>query len=311
MNSLFQNHVSPVLDLLINLDHAPRAHPDIADDLAARRLIRLGSKHAVRVSDWEPLPRHLQWTLRCVAIGRELYKGVLIARSAGLLHGLWTLSVAYDHVHIAVPGGHSRSKRAWPKFSKYHKSPILPDEIDTLHGARVTTRARTCVDIARFEGFRAGLAAMDSFLRTGGRKAELRAAIERARRCKGIAHARRAYAEVEPKSESPYESYFRAMYLDGAFPSAKRLTVQGWVEPYRVDFIVNSLLIVEIDGDIKYQQNAQAALVQERKRERDLTNKGYRVIRFDPMQLLRKPDECIRILEQALKEQASGPRSVA
>ena len=61
-------------------------------------------------------------------------------------------------------------------------------------------------------------------------------------------------------------------------------------------------LVVEIDGDSKYGERPESVIVAERKREKELTNRGHRVLRFSPRQLLTKPQQCLALLEQALSE---------
>lgn len=289
-------------EVLIRIPGDPKASRPLIDGISDGAYLRLGNAHAVARGAWSEMPAYQQHHLRTLAIGRELRGGVLAGRSAARVHGLWVIAAKEERVHVVLPSGGRRPRGAWGPHTLYLKRRIFPEDIVELHGVRVTAAPRTCVDIACWEGFAAGLAAMDCFLSNGGHPSALQKAIARAARHKGVAHARRAFAAARNDTESPYESYFRALLLDNSIAGLVSWREQVSLYGYRVDFLMPGGLVVEIDGDSKYGERPESVIVAERKREKELTNRGHRVLRFTPRQLLTNPQQCLALLEQALSE---------
>lgn len=78
--------------------------------------------------------------------------------------------------------------------------------------------------------------------------------------------------------------------------------VTGWkfqapVQRYRVDFLFDDSVILELDGDTKHTSDPRRSLLQERKRERELTNQGYTVLRYGFTDVLHRMDEILARIE--------------
>lgn len=78
--------------------------------------------------------------------------------------------------------------------------------------------------------------------------------------------------------------------------------VTGWkfqapVQRYRVDFLFDDSVILELDGDTKHASDPRRSLLQERKRERELTNQGYTVLRYGFTDVLHRMDEILARIE--------------
>lgn len=260
------------------------------------------------------LALHQQRLAHALAVGRSTHKSVLIGRSAARLHNIWTVALTPEPVEIANPNGHIPSRRDRQMGVKYHGFMLVPTDIVSRAGCRATTAARTCVDIARLHGFREGLIACDWALAHGLTRGQLREAARALGRVRGAGSIRRAIDYSSARSESPFESLLRAMLIDEQLPN---IQLQMAIGPFRVDLLVGGVLVVEIDGDVKYANDADLARVtrEELKREKYLRNQGYWVLRFAPRELLKTPGDVLQTIRETLAEHARigspKPRIVA
>ena len=60
----------------------------------------------------------------------------------------------------------------------------------------------------------------------------------------------------------------------------RQLSANGRNSNYYPDLLINNWLIVEVDGDCKYQTDTLPVLLQERARERELLRRGYGILRI-------------------------------
>ena len=100
----------------------------------------------------------------------------------------------------------------------------------------------------------------------------------------------------------PYESYLRALIVE-RFPQVKIEPQKPLLGKYRADLCLDGWLVVEVDGDSKYEGTSGKApthvVKQQIKRQRALENRGYLVLRFGPSDL-KAPDEPLRIIASHL-----------
>ncbi len=110
---------------------------------------------------------------------------------------------------------------------------LLPEDVTTLGGRRLTTRERTAYDCARSLPRYEALALVDQFLARG---VSLPALLARSRRATGpgATQARAVIAMADPAAQSPGESLVRGVLIDTGFP---RPTCQlpAPPTPYRLD----------------------------------------------------------------------------
>jgi very-short-patch-repair endonuclease len=211
---------------------------------------------------------------------------VLSHASAAALWEIRPTSATRIDVTVGSAGG--RGKRAGLHI---HRTPTLQaDEITERQGIRVTTPARTLLDLAAILPRRAleraldeaeihelyDHASLDALARTH--------AGERGARC-----LQRALDEdADPTlTDSELEELMLALCDDHRLERPKP---QAWVAGLRVDFLfAASRLVVETDG-YRYHRTRRAF---ERDRERDaiLARAGYRTLRFTHRQLTRRPAE--------------------
>jgi very-short-patch-repair endonuclease len=209
---------------------------------------------------------------------------VLSHASAAALWEIRPSAAARIDVSVRTPGG--RAKRPGLRM---HRTPTLrADEITEHQGIRVTTPARTLLDLAATLSRRALERALD--------EAEIKELYDlasldaMARAHAGERGARRLQQALDQDgdptlTDSELEELMRALCDEHHLPRPKQ---QAWVAGLRVDFLfAASRLVVETDG-YRYHRTRRAF---ERDRERDaiLARAGYRTLRFTHRQLTRDP----------------------
>lgn len=212
---------------------------------------------------------------------------VLVSHLSALI--LWGLPVVYadfSYLHITADraaGGQRRSG-----VHRHGAAGVVPEV--RRAGVRVTTVARTLVDVARTADPRTALAACDAALRTTlVTREELACELEAARSRRGVAAARRVIDLARGQCESAGESVCRwAFHAAGLAQPDCQVTVRdaGGAFLGRCDFGYRALgLLIEFDGDLKYGgllggRDARAALIEEKARENALRRAGFVVLRL-------------------------------
>ena len=227
--------------------------------------------------------------------------------SAAHVHGLWTPGGRTPLIHVTVPGATERVEDG-----VHVHSSALPDElVEVVDGLRVTTIARTAVDLGLRGDLPSALVVADSALRTmllaSVRNGERRlrddavpdAAIEEARLAllaaadvargwPGSRVVRTAGELADPRSESPYESWSRGWILAVGLPRplVNRAVTGASGRRYFGDLLwPDRRLIGEIDGVAKYgatSSEIRRAMRGERERQADLEAAGWRLVRWVP-----------------------------
>lgn len=227
--------------------------------------------------------------------------------SAAVVHGLPTWTDQLDRVHLTRDrsggGKHRRDLQV-------HGLPISPDDITVVGGLRVTSLARTVLDLSCRESLERSVAVGDAALRLGLRPYELLAAVEAARRRHGIAHARSTAELIDARSESPGESFSRVKFWRWAVPTPtlqlEVLDRRGALVAFG-DFGWPELgTIGEFDGKIKYGrllkpgQSPQDVVFDEKIREDRIRDLGWQVVRWTWADLARRA-ELVGRLEAAFR----------
>ncbi|NLS08794.1 DUF559 domain-containing protein [Nesterenkonia sp. MY13] len=110
----------------------------------------------------------------------------------------------------------------------------------------------------------------------------------------------KAFNTASPLSESPGESWARALYEELGFRTPKlqvSLTTEG--KRYRVDFLWEEAGVVgEFDGWMKYQTEGREALRAEKLREDAIRSLGFTVLRIY-WEDLQNPEQLRRKLQRA------------
>lgn len=266
----------------------------------------LSPEVVIRRSRFDELSPWDQDRARIAAHARSSTRAVLCARSAARAHGLAVLGHGHD-VELAYVGG-TRPKRrsSWPPGVQFRHRFLDAEQTTIRHGMRVTTLARTLQDVVVLHGLVEGVVALDSALRVSTiSSATLESMVLTGARFHGKAKVRRALALMDPGSESPLESLARMRIVLARIPGLESMVSQAEItvgkRAYRVDFLVNGFLVLEIDGMTKYDgsfgQTTSQALTQERRREVDLLNQGFPVLRLTSADLRQRPDGSCRAVD--------------
>lgn len=251
---------------------------------------KVSTRFFISVTEWKQLRYHEKRWLAAYAVGCTVPKAVLSGRSAARLLGIWVIATTSEPVELVAQRGKAPSRKQWPLGVVYRdRSPgnTAPRSFDRL---RTTDPLTTVFEIALRHGFAEGLVAMDWLLREGVPRHRVEEAAARLGPVRGISTLRHVIAHAVDNSLSPYESYARALLLQagiGDWQVNARIAVPPNL--YMAD-LLRGRLIVEIDGAQKYDGTTfaptDAAIREEREREKHLQNAGYVVVRVSPEQLL-------------------------
>ena len=224
--------------------------------------------------------------------------------SAAIIHGLDRLGprspalVAVTH----PPGMGSATGRPGVRL---HVA-ALPDEHVTVRGGiRVTSVARTVVDLARISSFRSGVVVADSALRGGQTsKAELRSVLAACARWPGIRRASQVVEFSDGLAESVLESISRVAFRDHGLPSPE---LQAWVGGDdvigRADFLWRRYATVgEADGAVKYASPGRA--ISQLQRDASLRAAGFEVVHFTWDEIVRVPGQVAASIRAAFRRGA-------
>lgn len=198
------------------------------------------------------------------------------------LHDLPCHRLPSTPIHVADARKSSRI------HASVHRHVLRPgDKVAEVDGWRSLCPALGCLQVAARYGVGPGLVAMDAALRRGlTAPEELRALADSGRVRRGLVRARTAVDLADGRAESPGESLLRlALSL-----TPWRLEPQVWLgdgtASYRVDLLIDGVLVVEFDGDTKYGgADGPTALIAEKRREDWLRAQGFGVERVTWSQL--------------------------
>jgi len=171
---------------------------------------------------------------------------------------------------------------------RLHAADLPPEHVSVdATGLRLTTPARTVIDLACTLDFRAGVVAADSALhRKLVTKGELASVLAACRRRSGIVQAEAVVEFADALAESPLESIARVVFRDCGLPAPR---LQAWLggttEPVgRVDFYWPMYrTVAEVDGALKYADPLRARA--QLRRDALLRADGYEVVHFDWQQI--------------------------
>mgnify|MGYP001093759193 CR=1 FL=1 len=217
--------------------------------------------------------------------------------SAAIVHHYPIWGATLQRVHQIRPGsgGSLRTARR-----HVHVGRLAPEDIVTVGDIRVTSPARTLVDLARNEGFDTAVIAADFALHapvfakeTSPRPLvtteQLTAALARARHLPHIGAARRALRFADGRSESVGESRTRLTLRSCGLPDPELQVdvLDRGLFVARVDLAYPEFaVVIEFDGEAKYGmllapgESASGAVIREKQREDDLRRLGLVVVRL-------------------------------
>ena len=248
---------------------------------------------------WGQLKFHEKRWLEVEAAAMTCRGGILVGRSAARKYGMWVVSRTRETVEVGLPSRSNSPSRRRSGAYTFRYSALAKSDVLSFEGQLATTPIRTFIDIARYHGFVEGLIAADYLLRRGKSRAEIETAVQRMRRCKGIATVRRCLEHAIATSQSPYESLARALLIDAGLTS---IVAQFEIDGRYVDLCIDGWLLIEIDGDMKYDgPDGEQAWRDEMKRQKRIGNKGYRFLRYPPEFIRDDPERFVNEVKEALE----------
>jgi very-short-patch-repair endonuclease len=263
--------------------------------MVVRRLVNTGALHRLHRGVYAvghlALPPFAAEQAALLACGQP---SLVAGRSALRLWGI--TQVRPPEIHVLAVGHHCRQKAG----IRVH----LVDSLDrrdrrTRHGLLVTSPSRTLVDVAgTISAIDLDELIAESRALRLVRPGELEAALARAGRTVGAARMRRFLAsEGEPgitrsKAERILRRLLREARLSGPETNVR-------VVGHEVDFLWrNEKLVVEFDG---YRFHGhRRAFERDRRKDVELVNAGYQVLRFTWRQLTEEPLVVIAAIARAL-----------
>jgi hypothetical protein len=206
--------------------------------------------------------------------------------SATVLHQLPIWNDQLGRVHI------TRNQSGGGKVRRYvhlHVAPLTDIDVCEIEGQRVTTLARTLLDLLRTLTMERSVPIGDAALRLGMTPEELAEVAGRCIGWRGMLRARRAMSFLDARSESAGESYSRVV-LDRIGIPAPIPQYEVWDQGVligRADFCWEKFRTLgEFDGKQKYGrllkpgQTAADAVFAEKRREDALRDLGWQIVRW-------------------------------
>lgn len=281
----------PGFNVYRRVDLHSYGHDDFAIRQAIRRgqLVRLGrGTYCQAIAEDDTFARRLrQYQYRCVAYGLRSPKVILSHLSVASMCGLPADTGDVSVVHATVPGiGGGRCERD----VRRHVGTISPGEWEWYGPLRVTTMARTLIDVARSEAKFPAVAMVDAALHQGLTTPDaLTAMLVRCRNFPGMTAARRVCALVDGRSESVGETRCRLFFAENGLPQPElQVAVYSAAGDFlaRTDFALLEFgVIVEFDGEVKYRQllrpgeSVSDAVLREKYRQDRIEDAGLVVVR--------------------------------
>ena len=215
--------------------------------------------------------------------------------TAALVHGLPLLTPYDGPVLLTRSRRPSRDRPAQGAPAKL-VSQVPDHHRQGVHGAIVTTAARTAVDLARQGDALAAVVVLDGALRLGVRRTALGQVLDDCRGWPGIELARRSAAFADARAESALESVGRWRMHEARLPPPDLQVLLRDVDgPIgRTDYCWEAFGTVgEADGFGKYRSPDGtadfSALRAEKMREDRMRDAGWEVFRFTWDEAVRRP----------------------
>lgn len=263
-----------------------RTGEDLRAALRSGQLVRVRRGAYVDTRSWTAADEATRYRWLVGAAARGMPGAVFGHDSAAAVWRLPRIGGWTADVHVVV---HRDRGRSTPGVHR-HRVQVVPETAVVEH-VRVTTGARTVVDMARSAAFADALTMADHALRSGIVSADgLALELDRADGGRGVRAARRVVAEARAGSESVGESLSRARMIELGLPEP---TLQHEVRDElgvvaRVDFWwPGHRLVGEFDGRVKYRvdgvpdrRRLEDRVWTEKRREDRLRGLGLRVVRW-------------------------------
>lgn len=258
-----------------------RTVPASDREFFSRFMHRIHGTYRISQESWAELTSDEKKRITVKAVGRQMETAIVVGKAAGELWGLWILGTDYL-IDVSYPRNASGPpKKQWPPGVRYRRMHIPREDWIEHKGLRMTSLARTVIDICRLESFAQGLAAIESYLKAGNSRAVLVRHFEKIGNLSGKKKFLRALKYANLQSQSAAESWAKAQMIEIGIDLAKlqqnpKLFING--SKYFPDFLFDGWLAIEVNGEEKYtgkHGDPVKRMRYERKREQDFLNEGY------------------------------------
>jgi AbiEi antitoxin C-terminal domain len=161
---------------------------------------------------------------------RSRRRGVLAGFSAAALHGARWIDPARPAAIIDTNRRTTAGVQVWEER-------IERDEIDVVDGMRITTPARTALDLARRYPLDVAVAAIDALAQAAEFKpADIELLVGRYKGHRDVKRARAALELIDAGAQSPKETWLRLLLIRAGLPPPQtQIAVRnewGWAEAY-------------------------------------------------------------------------------
>jgi very-short-patch-repair endonuclease len=230
---------------------------------------------------------------------RSRRRGVLAGFSASALYGARWIDPARPAAIIDTNRRRTLAVQVWEER-------IEDDEIAVLDGMRVTTPARTAVDLARRYPPVAAVVAVDALAQVVELKqADIELLLDRYRGRRGMKAARAVLELVDNGAQSPKETWLRLLLVRAGLPRPQTQIVirnqWGWAEAYLDMGWEDIKVAVEYDGD--QHRTSRTQYVKDIRRTEMLQRNGWIVVRVVAED---HPDDIVRRVLDARARRAGG-----
>lgn len=301
---LHPDSILTTAEVVARWERQPRADPMGVDQ--TNGLFRVARGAWVDSALWESLPPWARALARHYAVQKVMPEPPIFCLASAAL--LWHVPVLQVPVRPQVIAGAQRGSRRFGRPVVGKVWPLEGSDVDQFEGFHLTSLARTAVDCARELPVREGLVVADGYLRrTAGfeSQATLLEQLGRSTTRRGVVRARQVIEMADGRSESAAETLTRLVLVQNnlkGFVPQYPITLGG--ERFRMDFAwERERLVLEFDGDLKYtgEFGDPAEVIRaERRREKLLTNAGWRVIRVNWVMVTRTPEVLVDLVRREL-----------
>jgi len=284
---------------LLELGYGPRAIASLLDSGALVRMrygcylrASLWTAQSPRVRSRQLIFAHAHGTLT-TSSGAFVYSHTSAAR----LHRLHLWDVD-NVIHVLQHGRPSNERHG--KDVRCHTRPFGEQDVTMVGGLRATTLERTAADCAMMLNYRQSLIVVDHALQLGADPGVMQAMADSLDGHRGIRTFRKALLNGDCRSESAGETLTRELISRLQIkPPELQVEVSSRAGRHRLDFAwKEEKLALEFDGKTKYfdYRPTPDVLFQERRREKALTEEGWRFIRVEWKDLFREHEFKNRLL---------------
>ncbi|GEO96755.1 DUF559 domain-containing protein [Kocuria turfanensis] len=277
-----------------------------------RRRLRVGELYRVHpgyfaaADAYRMLKPEEQSLLRLRALSRAATAPpVFCLASAAVVHGLALRRVPARVHTLTRPGQGTHNGYAGVVR---HQEPLPESDIVTVDGLRTTSGERTLLDCARLLPFTDAVVLADQAHRFGLTRVRLENRLSEWVGRRGVRRARRVLDAMDTRAESVGETLTRLLLAESVLPAPElQWVIVGRTGSYRADFAwPEHRLVLEFDGEMKYTDFAATVIRNERRREIEIQELGWTVIRVGWHDVVRAPAATLARIEAALRRTAAA-----